>query len=130
MKRLVQSIGVRRRDVSALRQRRVPSLTSPSLPLVYTHCAPPGSHVLRGVNLGKQNEQGRASKVSLRRTRKQIIYVVLWLESNPMCKECHFVSFSIAEKVIYMQGLHQTALGSGFEATCFGGDVLHSGIEE
>ena len=26
-------------------------------------------------------------------------------------KECHLISFSVAEKVIYMQGLHQTAPG-------------------
>ena len=36
MKHLVQSIGERRRDVSALRQRRVPSLTSPSLSFTHT----------------------------------------------------------------------------------------------
>ena len=36
-----------------------------------------------------------------------------------LCKECHFISFSVAEKVIYMQGLQQTTPRPEEQATCF-----------
>ena len=38
---------------------------------------------------------------------------------NVTSKECHFISFPVAEKVIYMQGLQQTAPQLEEQGTCF-----------